>query len=94
MEIYSENKPDNEVFKSMLIKHGGKVSQNLTRYVTHVVWSQGRTKTLEKALDYENTKIVTSLWLQKSFEEMRLANEDLFRPGAIERVIEKRKKRE
>ena len=94
LEIFTDGTADNEVFKKALIEHGGKVSKLLTKNVTHVVWSQGRARTLEKALDYESIKIVSSLWLQESFTEMKLADEKAFRPGAVARLEEKRKKRQ
>lgn len=48
------------------MSHGGKVSRRLGKHVTHLVWSQGRPKTLKKAQEYEGIKIISTLWFQET----------------------------
>ena len=57
--------------------------------MTHLVWSQGRPKTLVKAREYEGIKIVSTLWLQVAFNEMKVADENTFKPIGMEQIVAK-----
>ena len=65
-DIQYEGKPHDEYFKNKALEYGGKVSGRLAKNVTHVVWSQGKNKTLIKATELE-WRIVTPLWLEEGF---------------------------
>ena len=65
-DIQYEGKPHDEYFKNKALEYGGKVSGRLAKNVTHVVWSQGKNKTLIKATELE-LRIVTPLWLEECF---------------------------
>ena len=56
-----------------------------------MVWSEGRTQTLKKALELEDIKIVSTLWFQETFEEMKLADEQNFKPIALNKLLQKGK---
>jgi hypothetical protein len=74
--------------------HGGKLSRRLGKHVTHLVWSQGRAKTLAKAREFESIKIISTLWFQETFHEMKLAEESKHKPVAIEQMLAKEKQKE
>ena len=88
LEICSDGKPQSQAFEKAVIECGGKVSRRLGKHVTHLVWSQGKKKTLEKALEYEDIKIVSSLWLQDTFNDMKLADENDFVPSALNDLLD------
>lgn len=69
------------------MSHGGKVSRRLGKHVTHLVWSQGRPKTLKKAQEYEGIKIISTLWFQETLREMKLADESHHKPSALEEIL-------
>ena len=94
LEIFTEGQSKNSVFEDAIVERGGKLTCRLGKHVTHMVWSQGRPNTLKKALDYKSIKIVSSLWLQQTFEHAQLVDETKFQPGALQRLIEKRNRRQ
>jgi len=52
----------NTFFEKVVIECGGKLSRRLGKHVTHLVWSQGKEATLKRALEYDDLKIVSTLW--------------------------------
>ena len=48
---------------------------------------------MEKALDYENINIVSSLWLQETFKEMKLAEVGEFSPSTLRHLLDKKAQR-
>ena len=43
---------------------------------------------MQKALEYEGIKIVSSLWLQDTFNDMKLADENDFAPSALNDLLD------
>ena len=77
-----------------MTKHGGKHSRRLGKHITHLVWSEGKAQTLKRALELEDIKIVSTLWFQETLENMVLADEDNFRPIALDKLLQKGKLKE
>lgn len=73
-EILHDGKSIDGYFKNKALELGGRVIERLGKTVTHVVWSQGKTKTLIKAQEL-GIKIVSPLWFEKSIQELELADE-------------------
>jgi len=89
LEIFTEGEAADSFFQKAVMNHGGKLSRRLGKHVTHLVWSQGRAKTLAKAREYESIKIISTLWFQETFYEMKLADENKHKPVAIEQILAK-----
>ena len=70
LEIFHNGQSQHSFFEKAIIDHGGKVSRRLGKHVTHLVWSDGRTKTLNKALELEDISIISTLWFQETLEEL------------------------
>lgn len=83
IEIYHEGKPHDEYFKNKVLEHGGKLSLNFSKNVTHLVWSQGRSKLILKGVEL-NIKIVSPLWLEECLKEMTIADESKFIPAYLD----------
>ena len=62
LEIQNNGEPANHFFEKAVVDHGGKISRRLGKHVTHLVWSEGRTRTLKKALELEDIHIISTLW--------------------------------
>lgn len=62
LEIFQDGKSASDFFQQMISDFGGKVSRRLGGNVTHLVWANGRQKTLQKMGQYPNMKIVSVLW--------------------------------
>lgn len=84
LEVFTNGEAADNFFKKAIAEHGGKISRRLGKHVTHLVWSDGRTKTLTRALDYEQIKIVSTLWFKDTLENQKLANEEQYRPSALD----------
>lgn len=77
-----EGKPLDTSFNQQALAYGGKVSEKLTNNVTHLIWSDGRIKTVNKAQEM-NIKIVSPLWFERCLNELELADESKFLPTVI-----------
>jgi len=89
LEIFNNGKPADSFFEKAIVDHGGKVSRRLSKHVTHLVWSEGRTKTLDRALELEDIHIISTLWFQDTLNEMKLADVAKFRPIALTQLLNK-----
>ena len=89
LEIMQEGKVADTFFVKAVLTHGGKLSRRLGKHVTHLVWSQGRPKTLKKAQEYEGIKIISTLWFQETLREMKLADEEKYKPIALDQILAK-----
>jgi hypothetical protein len=54
--------------------------------VTHVVWSEGKNKTLIKATELD-LSIVTPLWMEECFQEGALVDEAKFLPPKMDEIV-------
>lgn len=63
-EILHDGKSIDGYFKNKALELGGRVIERMGKTVTHLVWSQGNTKTLIKAQEL-GIKIVSPLWFEK-----------------------------
>jgi hypothetical protein len=79
-EILHEGKPIGEYFKNKVLEFGGRLVEKLSKNVTHVVWGDGKPKTLIKAQDM-GIKIITPLWLEHCISELELTDEAKFSPA-------------
>jgi hypothetical protein len=61
-------------FINMVTPYGGKVIKKLTdKKLTHLVWSRGNIKTLQKCTDKDREiEIVSPLWLKQCLLESKL----------------------
>ena len=89
LEIFTNGEVADTYFSNAVTKHGGKHSRRLGKHITHLVWSEGKTQTLKKAIDLENIKIVSTLWFQETLDNMVLADEDKYRPTALDKILQK-----
>ena len=62
LEIFFDGKVAHEYFEKLIREHGGKLSRRLGKHVTHLVWSEGRKKTLRKALEFDSIYVISTLW--------------------------------
>ena len=68
LEIYTNGMSADTFFKKTVLEHGGKISRRLGNHVTHLVWSEGRTKTIRNALEFEGIQIISTLWFQETLK--------------------------
>ena len=78
-------------FINAVTKHGGRHSRRLGKHITHLVWSEGKKQTLNRAIELGTVKIVSTLWFQETLENMVLADEQNFRPTALDKILQKGK---
>jgi len=52
--------------ESVIMEHGGKISQKITKKTTHYVYMNGDAERLKRACHY-TVKIVTPLWVDEYF---------------------------
>ena len=64
LDINHDGNSMNATFTTKIEELGGKISKRLDKQVTHLVWGQGKIDTLGKALQFENIKIISTLWLK------------------------------
>lgn len=83
LDVYTNGESAESYFAASILEHGGKISRRLGKHITHMLWSQGREKVLKKALEYENIKIVSTLWFQETLDELKLADEAKHTPLAL-----------
>jgi hypothetical protein len=62
VEIFQDGISKADLFTDPIISGGGKISKRFTNKVTHLIWSEGRLKSLIKASDAE-IPIVTPFWI-------------------------------
>ncbi len=62
IEIYQDGVSMFDLFLDQIQKLGGKVTKTIGKKTTHLIWKDGRIRSLLKAHDLE-IKIVTPLWL-------------------------------
>lgn len=65
---------------------GGKVLKNMGKSATHLVWANGKLKTLLKASEL-NLQIVSPLWIKACTEQDKLVSENGYRPSKLEEKI-------
>ena len=87
-EILHDGKPIDEYFKNKVVEFGGRLVDRLYKNVTHLIWSNGKPKTLVKALEL-GIKVVTPLWLEQCISELELANEAEFAPSNLRDIQNK-----
>ena len=75
LDIFTNGERADSFFTKSVLDHGGKISGRLGKHITHLVWSEGRVKTLKKALEFEDIKIISTLWFQESLNEQKLSDE-------------------
>ena len=68
LEIYTNGQLADSFFSNTVVDHGGKISRRMGKHITHLVWSEGRHKTLKKALELGNISVISTLWFQESLE--------------------------
>ena len=90
LDIFTNGEKAGSYFTKSVIDHGGKISSRLGKHITHLVWSEGRAKTLSKALEFEGIKIISTLWFQESLNEQKLADEADYKPVALAKMIDKK----
>ena len=44
---------------------------------------------MKKAIELENIKIVSTLWFQETLENMVLADEQNYKPTALDKILQK-----
>ena len=84
LEIFHEGTSLEDSFKNKIEEYGGKISKRLGNQVTHLIWGEGRLKTLQKAIQYENIMIVSTLWLLDCEKEMKRLDEQSYKPAKLE----------
>ena len=90
LEIYCNGKQTDEYFKNNIMELGGRITPRLGSHVTHMIWSDGKPKTLLRvSQQYTHINIVSTLWFTKCFEEMRLADEANFLPPRYNQILTK-----
>ena len=90
LDIYTNGNSADTFFYNSVLNHGGKISRRLGRHVTHLVWSEGRPKTISKALEFEDIKIISTLWFQETLKKQKLADEAEFKPIALTKMEEQK----
>jgi hypothetical protein len=81
-----ENVSQDQAFCKTLQEMGGKVLKNLGKSVTHLVWANGKLKTLLKASEL-NLQIVSPLWIKACTEQDKVVSENDYRPSKLEEKI-------
>lgn len=84
-EVMHDGKSIDEHWRNKVVEFGGRVSDVLGKHVTHLVWSNGKPKTITKAIEY-GAKVVTPLWLEHCITELELADEAKFAPTKMQQV--------
>lgn len=87
LEIYHKGENKNAIFESSIVEHGGKVSKRMGKNVTHLIWSGGKLKTLDKAIQH-SIHAISPLWLKESLENLKCLPESDFRPYAYQDRID------
>ena len=87
LEIFSDGNSMDSAFKSKIEELGGKVVKRLGPNVTHLVWSHGTDKMLMKAIQHENIKIVSTLWLTACEREMMIVEEEKHKPANLDKRL-------
>jgi NAD-dependent DNA ligase len=72
-EIMHQGKAIDGYFRQQTVQMGGKVADKLSKSVTHLIWSDGKIKTLSKAQELQ-LKIVTPLWFEACVNDCELAD--------------------
>ena len=62
VEIFQDGVSMVDLFLDQIQKMGGKVNKSMGKQLTHLIWKDGRLKSLLKAHDM-GLKIVTPLWI-------------------------------
>ena len=87
VDIQLDGESKDEMFKNTITELGGKLSKVMNKYVTHLLWSSGRLRTLSRAVELDDVKIVTPLWLKDCVEAMKLFDEVGYQPSNLEENI-------
>ena len=90
LDIFTNGERADSFFTKSVLDHGGRISERLGKHITHLVWSEGRAKTLKKALEFEEIRIISTLWFQESLNEQNLADEAEYKPVALAKIIDKK----
>lgn len=63
LEVFQDEISMFDLFSEQIIRYGGKITKLIGKRTTHLVWSNGRLKSLLKAQEM-NIQIVNPLWLK------------------------------
>ena len=77
----------NHHFAKRIESLGGKVSKKIDKNVTHLVWSGGKLDTLSRVIQFDKILIVSTLWIGDSLEQMKLQEEEKYRPADIDNKL-------
>ena len=77
----------NHHFEKRIESLGGKVSKKIDKNVTHFVWSGGKLDTLSRAIQFDKILIVTTFWIRDSVDQMKLQEEEKYRPADIDNKL-------
>lgn len=68
------------LFISSVLENGGQISKGIGKKNTHIIWKEGRKKSLLKAEELK-IKVVTPVWIQVCLDELQIKNESEYLPS-------------
>lgn len=81
------------MFADTVTMNGGKVSKSICKKTTHMVWKDGKLRSLLAAHD-SNIKIVTPLWIKDSLADEKVKNECNYQPNNLEAKLREARHKE
>ena len=87
LDIAYEGNSLNHHFAKRIESLCGKVSKRIDKNVTHLVWGGGKLETLSRAMQFDKIIIVSTLWIGDSLEQMKLQEEEKYRPADLDNKL-------